>query len=552
MAPQSEPLAKTRKPGCTAAVCHAGNGTYDVSTARRDRALPSCSSCRKARHPRHCTYAGSGLRVRPSIYTERVVTPARSREPLDDRRALALLAATGTGAGSGDDSSTSPPDSTERSDTPAYLGAYVVPSVSSVSSVPTQSSPPPPPPATQDAIATSHPLNQPMHINSPPSPPPPPLSASASLRRWSPSSLPQHMVTDPVDAEVFEFYIRETGVWLNIASPTAYFTEAVPRMALHDSVLYSACLSYAARIMAIRGKLDKARCELYGSRAIAELLARLSARSTDSAHDDALSATVVILRMAEQFSEMQEDMCCHLMGASSLFARNPHHVFDGAVSFWVYKRQSIRMAVLNEEPCEPDVTGIAFAEDVSLAPQSDEAWSNRATYLFARACTVCWDRTLDPAARQAMLTDLYRLLVQWHEALPETYQPWAKYQLPEDPFPTLRFISTWHVVGWQYYYAAKVLVGLYRKPDHLNSLESEVLAPARLLCGTTINSPVFGAVINGTALISWFGQVFSGKEEQTRLLTFLQELMRTTGWPNQTCCDRLQRVWSGESRSWVP
>ncbi|CAK7246248.1 MAG: hypothetical protein STHCBS139747_007872, partial [Sporothrix thermara] len=402
---------------------------------------------------------------------------------------------------------------------------------------------------------------------------------SPSLHRWSPVPLPRTVIVNPGDASLFEFYIRETGVWLDVASPTAYFSETVPRLALHDAVLFSACLSYAARIQALMGMLDTAQGELYGSRAIEALLDKLSSRSStagaSSKHDDALSATVVILRMAEQFSEMQDDMRCHLMGASSLFARNPDHAFDGAVAFWVYKRQSIRMAVLNEEPCEMDMDMPEAVTDADVnglggspgsgspggmlraTPVSDEAWANRATYLFARTCTVCWDAGLDDAARDAMLTDLSRLLGQWHNSLPDTYQPWARYQLADDPFPTLRYVSTWHVIGWQYYYGAKVLVGLYRKPEHMSVLamsrymESEVLAPTRVLCGITMNSPAFGATINGTALISWLGQVFSGREEQARLISFLQDFMHRTKWPNKTCCDRLRRIWSGESRSWV-
>ncbi|KAL1890289.1 hypothetical protein Sste5346_008291 [Sporothrix stenoceras] len=276
--------------------------------------------------------------------------------------------------------------------------------------------------------------------------------------------------------------------------------------------------------------------------------------------------------MAEQFSEMQEDMRCHLMGASSVFSRNPDHAFDGAVAFWVYKRQSIRMAVLNEEPCDMEEmvedmdaacggldTGVD-ADGRSLAPVSDEAWANRATYLFARACSVCWDTTLADTARDVLLEDLACLLAQWHDRVPDTYQPWARYQTPDDPFPTLRYVSTWHVVGWQYYYGAKVLVGLYRRPakdTQTNVLalsrymEAEVLTPTRILCGITIASPAFGSTINGTALISWLGQVFSNKDDQTRLLTFLTDFMHRTKWPNETCCEKLRRIWSGESRSWV-
>ncbi|CAK7235917.1 hypothetical protein SEUCBS140593_009443 [Sporothrix eucalyptigena] len=513
-----------------------------------DRVLPTCSACRKSRHPRHCEYAGSVLRVRPSVYTERV-------------RGSTSSASTHSSS----NETTDKIHSTEaRLSQPLSVSTILINdiNVSPTNNLSTS------PGQKHDTVALV-PHSSSSHAGHAHSHSSPELSGrSPPLYRWSPVPLPRTVVVNPGDAELFEFYIRETGVWLDVVSPTAYFSETVPRLALHDPVLFSACLSYAARIQALTGKIDKEQGELYGSRAIEALLDKLSSRSTAGAstkHDDVLSATVVILRMAEQFSEMQEDMRCHLMGASSLFARNPDHAFDGAVAFWVYKRQSIRMAVLNEEPCEIDMPDAVTDADMGCSPGggmattpiSDEAWANRATYLFARACTVCWDTSLSETARDAMLTDLSRLLAQWHDSLPDTYQPWARYQLPNDPFPVVRYVSTWHVVGWQYYYAAKVLVGLYRKPEHMNVLamsrymESEVVAPTRVLCGITMASPAFGSTINGTALISWLGQVFSGKDDQNRLITFLQDFGHKTKWPNETCCDRLRRIWSGESQSWV-
>ncbi|ERS96703.1 hypothetical protein HMPREF1624_06912 [Sporothrix schenckii ATCC 58251] len=534
MAHQGAALTKMRKPGCLP--CRDRH-------LRCDRDVPSCSACRRSRQPRRCEYAGAALRVRPSVYTERVRVRGRaSNSQASDDTAVRAEAA----------------DEADEADEADARSTTTI-AVSSISSPRVDRD------RATDAVSTSRAQQQ--------------TSLVPRLSRWSPIvSLPRHVVANPGDAELFEFYIRETGVWLDIVSPTCFFSETVPRLALHDPVLFSACLSYAARIRALTGALDPAQGELYGSRAIEALLSTLSSRSRSDNGDndnDVLCAAVVILRMAEQFSEMQEDMQCHLMGASSLFARNPDHAldFDDAVAFWVYKRQSIRMAVLNEEPCEMEEMDVDVDVDVDvdrqwLAPVSDEAWANRATYLFARACSVCWDATLADAARAARLLELHRLLAQWHERVPATYQPWARYQAPDDPFPTLRYVSTWHVVGWQYYYGAKVLVALHRRPQDTNTtntdtttpanmlalgryMEAEVLEPTRVLCGITMASPAFGATINGTAIIAWLGQVFSHRDDQTRLLTFLQDFMQRTKWPNATCCDKLQRIWSGEAQSWV-
>lgn len=78
-----------------------------------------------------------------------------------------------------------------------------------------------------------------------------------------------------------------------------------------------------------------------------------------------------------------------------------------------------------------------------------------------------------------------------------------------------------------------------------------MLAPAHLLCAITFACDNVGASINGTHLVSWCGQLLSVKKEQERVIEFLQEFMGRTKWPNQTCCDRLQRIWTERSKSWV-
>lgn len=85
----------------------------------------------------------------------------------------------------------------------------------------------------------------------------------------------------------------------------------------------------------------------------------------------------------------------------------------------------------------------------------------------------------------------------------------------------------------------------------LTPAKTEVLSPTHLLCAITFSCDHVGASINGTHLISWCGQLISREQEQKQLINFLQEFMEKTKWPNQTCCDRLQRIWTGQNESWI-
>lgn len=276
---------------------------------------------------------------------------------------------------------------------------------------------------------------------------------------------------------------------LDIVSPSRYFGEAVPRMALTDSTLYYACLAYSARVLTLMGDLDKNKGDMYEDKAIAQLIPRLS-EGPDPSSDEILPATTVILRMAEQFSEIREDARCHLLGASSIFAStDPNTASLGdAVAFWVYMRQSIRVSFLNEEPCRFGA-GTTLPH-IDCTPAPDEAWTNRMTYLLARTCSACWDATLEPDLGLGLLEKLQASLEMWRESIPDTFQPWCEYWSENDSFPIIRYICPWHgrwpqmsnasfwqtgrvdttyvVIGWQYYYAAKVLIGIHKKPKEMN------------------------------------------------------------------------------------
>ncbi|CAI4212758.1 unnamed protein product [Parascedosporium putredinis] len=70
-----------------------------------------------------------------------------------------------------------------------------------------------------------------------------------------------------------------------------------------------------------------------------------------------------------------------------------------------------------------------------------------------------------------MLAELKRLLEVWEASVPESFRPWSEFQPQNDTFPTINYVSPWHAVAWQYYYAAKVLVELYQKPEDMSIIE---------------------------------------------------------------------------------
>ncbi|KAJ9614439.1 hypothetical protein H2200_002575 [Cladophialophora chaetospira] len=362
------------------------------------------------------------------------------------------------------------------------------------------------------------------------------------------------------DSAVFDFYLEQTGVWLDIVSPDQCFAQAVPRLALSSPVLYYSCLAYAARALHLRGRNSRTRADYYHGKAIGLLIPLLDSK----APMEILLATTVLLRMSEQFSEPEEDAQCHMNGAFSLFASSesqwpPDRVDVQGVAFWIFVRQSLRICFLFEQECRFDLSIVDSSK--MLSPARDEVWTNRMTYLLAKVCSVCWTSLPSNASLEQQLDALETEINSWRQALPETFKPWYYHHSQSEPFPTIRYLSRWHAIGWQQYYTAKTMLAVYRQKyqvqntyhdinSYLNlypTLQSKVLVPARLTCGVVFSDKDIGSNINGAHLAYWCGQFFTGREEQRKMLEWLKESMERVQWPNRTCIERLQKVWGRRS-----
>ena len=156
----------------------------------------------------------------------------------------------------------------------------------------------------------------------------------------------------------------------------------------------------------------------------------------------------------------------HLHGASSVFAQSDwkwsvQSNEPSSAAFWLFVRQTIRAGFLHEEKY---TCVLAQIEDDSMwgadGADHDVAWTNRMTSLLARLCNICWGRP-DSSRRDSDLLRIEALLDRWKHRVPSSLQPWCNTKAPEDVFPVIRFVATWHTLAWQFYYAARVVLSVY-------------------------------------------------------------------------------------------
>jgi hypothetical protein len=368
-------------------------------------------------------------------------------------------------------------------------------------------------------------------------------------------------VSDPIEIALFEYYVRETGWWLDIVSPDCHFSRTVARLAMKDHLLYSACLAYSSHVMHLLGRVSRSTEQHYAGIALSQLIAKLNEDPHTWSETSVLSSTV-LMRVSEQFSEIGDDQQYHLNGAFSVSAAggrtwsiDKHDM--ATTAFFTYLRMTIRICFLCEQGTTCDMNLIREHE-FDARNTSEAGMCNRMTHLIAKTCNTCWA----PAGGMIEKTELEsraRELEDWKRALPATFDAWAMYEDLEQPFRMVKYLSTWQAIAWQFYNAAKVVLAVHfallSPPrtvlEQSQYLERDILKPTRELCAVAFSRPETGTDINAAALIAWCAQFLLDQGERNAVIEWLQNLMQTSRWPNQTCTQRLQRIWAGQQSSWT-
>ena len=384
-------------------------------------------------------------------------------------------------------------------------------------------------------------------------------SCSTHRQHWD----SPRFVSDPTEAALFDYYVKEAGFWLDAVCPERHFSQIAPCLALSDPMLYSACLAYASLILCSLGTADKSVEEKHSGRAIRLLIDKLSNGSTTWPESSTLTTTV-LLRVSEQFSEICDDRQFHLNGAFTLTASvgrvwssNPWNLETTA--FWTYLRMSVRMCFLCERSTEGDPEELVRLSDTTEGgPACEAALANQMTFLAARICNACWPATggeVSKVVLEALRVELDNILVN----LPCTFQPWTAFTQSGSLYPELKYLSSWHTIFWQFFHAADVLLAVNAallSPQPTLAAQSQyaernILRPTRDLLAVTYSNHEVGVQINAAALAAWCGQFLTRAEEQKALLDWLSQLSADTSWPCATVTGRLARIWAGEQTHWT-
>jgi hypothetical protein len=152
----------------------------------------------------------------------------------------------------------------------------------------------------------------------------------------------------------------------------------------------------------------------------------------------------------------------HLSGTSAILrASQGHHFVDPSAptlreaAFWVYVRQCLYNATINQQP-----PNIDFSLQLHPTPESmqdahplarlrlETAWSNQMTWNLALVVNYCFDSSDaqgEKPQRDRRWQELWDQVEQWSEKRPGGFDPiWQGEAGENGPFPEVWFTSDWH------------------------------------------------------------------------------------------------------------
>jgi hypothetical protein len=277
--------------------------------------------------------------------------------------------------------------------------------------------------------------------------------SSSSIRR-------EDLPLTSQEALLMRNFIEKLSPWADACDPLNHFATVVPQKALDSPLLLYALLAFSAQVLYVNSRCENAEASMFYSKSLSLLIPILSDSSQTC--DETVLAAVVLLRMYEERDVTDEK--CHHLGQSRLLnsmAKFSNSGGLGEAAAWVSLRQDIYISMVSKQSISIDLK--IYEKSRSFAKEDDGAWANVMVYLFARVLALAYS----PKNQQS--NDEWEYLEasveEWNTSKPKTFSPMSfqKPALSKDrAFREIWMLNSFHVVGIQYYYLAKIFLKAHK------------------------------------------------------------------------------------------
>jgi hypothetical protein len=365
--------------------------------------------------------------------------------------------------------------------------------------------------------------------------------------------VPTWPLVNPAEQELFENFVKNLAIWLDLCDPAERFQKEVPERAKQSQILLNAIFALSARHLNLTGNYDPLASNRYHNECLTSLRHMMSDAGTFQ--NASLFAATIILRVLEEIEMPVMASQVHLSGIKHFVdARDHPHAVEGGLSeacFWVGLRQEIYSAVTNHKPIQLSLNH--FVVDRSTSRADDYMWANRAVVLCADVINCCF--TGFEVSRHTW-EDLMKYTTAWRKSIPPSCYPTR--QVPSRPkegvaFTEIKFPHGCHVIGHQHHLLGCILLAMFNpsiprfgpgRKAAVRQMEVELMATLRDLCGIGVhNSATPPALFTASMGISICGDLFDDLADQKALLDVLILTETKHARPTSAIQTSLKRDW---------
>ena len=358
------------------------------------------------------------------------------------------------------------------------------------------------------------------------------------------------------EAELFYHYVKRVAPWIDVLDPGRYFGCEIPRRAAFQPLIANAI--YA--VSSLHRSLLEDREDLESPHYVDDGLQHLKQILEDPlGHaDENLLAGVILLRSHEEMSDKDENV--HLLGGKRLLNSIASYAADGGfkeAASWISLRQHIYISLTTQSPLGLNLSN--YEHSSVFTAQSDEAWANRAVFLFARVLNYIFgseDAGHSGRFDPERFTELENEVEAWNMSKPWYFSIlWTESEHEQQgSWPVAQTSAPAHAVGLQYYALCKIVLAIY--DPRLTRLgfgtlklrkasEATVLKHMRLAVGIAISNPdVTNAMFQGSHILAVCGSYLHDPVDQEAAVDFLKGMNRSMGWRTGPIIENLREQWA--------
>lgn len=371
-------------------------------------------------------------------------------------------------------------------------------------------------------------------------------------------------LTNRRELELWQNYVQEIAVWLDMFDMERHFQLKIPLMAKSSGHLRYSILALSARQME-RKDPDGPYTE---SLSLYQEAIELILRELHSL-DTAVIASCILLCVLEMMSSSPKAWGRHLDGCAMLLQAAEINGAVGGVRqalFWCFARMDVWGGYLSDTLTKiPTSHWFIPSDSMSVAVSRFKASSgafdscaNYAVFLCASVVNVLSDWN-PQFAQSDTLADLktsysarwkalFDLLEDWYRSRPEEMRPLmscpAALDDQQHPFPIVLYGTAPAINGNQLYHASALLM-LQEKPKdiRLGKGHKSIHWHARQICGIAASNNEHGPWINALQPLWIAGKVMSHPTEHQAILDILALIEKETGWATSWRAEDLKEYW---------